>query len=205
MMPVKIKTVSFALISLLLSACAASVPDFSIKTEETAVGPAPPDKAQIVFMRTSFVAGAIPADIFVIEKGKMNYVGKLRMGYKLIHHTSPGKKEYMGHGTAADFMLANVEAGKTYFVIVRPNWGSGAMIPTPIRRDGTSDFHTGIDEFPKWLKKTRVTRMKSAEADRWFDANKQQFKVIYDKYWAKFETKNSAQMRARTLMPEDGE
>ena len=90
-------------------------------------------------------------------------------------------------------------------MIVRPNWGSGAMIPTPIKRDGTTNYHTGTDDFPNWLAKTKLTRMKSAEADKWFAENKAQFQPIYDKYWAMFQTKDSEQKQTRTLMPDDGE
>ena len=39
----------------------------------------------------------------------------------------------MAYGTAADFMLAELAPGKTYYSIVRPNWGTGGFAPTPIR------------------------------------------------------------------------
>lgn len=200
-----IKPVMLAMVALILNACAASVADFTINTEKTEVGPAPADKAQIVFLRVSFVAGAYPADIFEIEDGDLSYVGKVRMSRKLAHLTTPGKKVYMGHGAAADFMYAEVEAGKTYYVLIRPNWGSGAMIPTPIKRDGTTAYNTDSPEFQKWLDKTRVTEMKSAEADAWMSTNKAKFEEIYKRYWAKFETKSADQKRTRTLMLSDGE
>jgi len=203
-MKINAKLILLAMVALILNACAASVADFSINTERTEVGPAPADKAQIVFLRVSFVAGAYPADIFEIENGDLSYVGKVRMSRKLIHQTSPGKKVYMGHGLAADFMYAEVEAGKTYYVLIRPNWGSGAMIPTPIKRDGTTNYHTGMPEFQKWLDQTRVTEMKTAEANAWMEANKAQFEEIYNTYWAKFQSKSDEQKKTRTLMPSDG-
>ena len=69
-------------------------------------------------------------------------------------------------------------------------------IPTPIKRDGTTNYHTGTDDFPNWLAKTKLTRMKSAEADKWFAENKAQFQPIYDKYWAMFQTKDSEHKQA---------
>lgn len=155
-------------------------------------------------MRVSYVSGAIPADIFEIENGDLNYVGKLRVGRKLVHLTTPGKKVYMGNGLAADFMLAEVEAGKRYYVLLRPNWGTGAFAPTPIKRNGTTNYHTAKADFSKWLKNTKVTEMKSAEADAWLAANQEKFQQIYETYWAKFETKSAEQKRIRTLMPADG-
>ncbi len=110
----------------------------------------------------------------------------------------------MGNGLAADFMLAEVEAGKRYYVLLRPNWGTGAFAPTPIKRNGTTNYHTAKADFSKWLKNTKVTEMKSAEADAWLAANQEKFQQIYETYWAKFETKSAEQKRIRTLMPADG-
>lgn len=200
----KAKLILTAVAALLLSACATGVPDFSVATDRSEIDPTPADKAQIVFLRVSFFGGAIPADIFEIENGDLNYVGKLRVGRKLVHLTAPGKKVYMGHGLAADFMLAEVEAGKRYYVLLRPNWGTGAFVPTPIKRNGTTNYHTAKAEFSKWLEKTKVTEMKSDEADAWLAANQEKFQQIYETYWAKFETKSAEQKRIRTLMPADG-
>jgi len=166
--------------------------------------PAPPaGKAAIVFMRTSFVAGAINAEIIEIEDGQLSLVGGLPMGNKIVHITGPGEKVYMAYGTAADFMVANVEAGKTYFSIVRPNWGSGAFIPTPVRIDGSSDFNTDSPEFPKWRDETRLLE-KRADADAWFEQNRAKYQERYQRYWEKFQTKSADQVRERTIRPEDG-
>lgn len=201
----KFKIVLLAVAGLALNACAVSVPDFTIDSGQAEIGPAPADKAQIVFFRVSHVLGAISADIFEYENETLDYVGKVKMTKKIVHHTTPGKEVYMARGTASDFMFADVEAGKTYYVLLRPNWGSGAFIPTPIKRDGTTNYHSGTPEFPKWLKKTKMSEMKSAEAGAWYSARKDKFQLEYDKYWAKFETKSDEQKKTRTLMPSDGE
>lgn len=187
--------------TMLLGGCA--TPKLMNDAESQAIPQPAAGKAAIVFMRTSFVAGAISAEIIDIENGELSLVGGLPMGKKIVHFTDPGEKVYMAYGTAADFMIANVEAGKTYYSIVRPNWGSGAFIPTPVRTDGSSDFNTGIEEFQKWVDETDLL-VKRPDADAWFEQNRAKYQDRYERYWQKFETKTPAQIAERTLTPADG-
>jgi len=62
----------------------------------------------------------------------------------------------MAYGTAADFMLGDLTGGRTYYSIVRPNWGTGGMIPTPIRGDGTSEFNMKTSDFAGWVTATAM-------------------------------------------------
>src|SRR5262245_53630688 len=73
------------------------------------------DKVKVVFMRSSMVAGAIGCDLFEVVNGELRFIGQLPTGNKVVHETTPGRKVYMAYGTAADFMLADVSAGKTYY------------------------------------------------------------------------------------------
>jgi len=109
----------------------------------------------------------------------------------------------MAYGTAADFMVARVEKGKTYYSIVRPNWGSGAFIPTPVRTDGSTNYNTGIPDFQEWLNDTTLL-VKKPDAQQWFDKNREKYQDIYERYWAKFITKSEAQKQERTMTPADG-
>lgn len=161
------------------------------------------DKAVIVFMRSSIVASAIGAEIFEIKNGELELVGGLPNGSKIAHMTEPGEKVFMAYGTAADFMIAKVESGKTYYSIVRPNWGSGAFIPTPVRTDGTTAYNTSSPDFDKWFKGTKLL-VKKPNTDEWLAANKQKYEKIYQKYWKKFSTKTAEQKQQRTLIPSDG-
>jgi hypothetical protein len=145
--------------------------------------------ATIVFMRSSFVSGAIGAEVIEIDGDKMRFVGKLPNGTKIAHETSPGEKVYMIYGTAADFMIANVEAGKTYYVIARPNWGTGGFAPTPIRKTAPSKYNMQTVEFKEWKDDTELY-VKNADADPWFTEKQPKFKEIYDNYWSRFQTKN---------------
>ena len=168
------------------------------------ITPASKKKAKIVFMRTSFVAGAINAELFEIAKGKMKFIGSIPMGSKIVHETTPGKKVYMAYGTAADFMIADVRAGKTYYAVVRPNWGTGGFAPTPVRRDGTTDFNTDSPDFKDWVSGTELLEPIPADAKKWFKTEQKNILTVYKEYWKRFKTKSLNEKAQRTLMPKDG-
>src|SRR5689334_20911419 len=92
-----------------------------------------PGTAKVVFMRSSMVAAAIGCDLFEVVNGELKLIGQLPTGNKIVYETTPGKKVFMAYGTAADYMLAELAPGKTYYSVVRPNWGTGGFAPTPIR------------------------------------------------------------------------
>lgn len=166
--------------------------------------PAPDaEQATIVFMRHSSINGAIGADLFDIQGEALQFLGQLSSSSKIVYRTAPGKKVFMAYGSAADFMLADVVAGKTYYVIVRPNWGTGGFAPTPIRTDGSTDYNTASSDFQTWLKKTTRLELKP-EAQAWFEKNRKKFQEIYGVYWPRFNTKNADEMAQRTLRPTDG-
>jgi hypothetical protein len=156
-----------------------------------------------VFMRTSFVAGAIGAELFEAVDGKLNFIGALPMGKKVVYETTPGKKVFMAYGTAADFMLGDLTGGRIYYSIVRPNWGTGGMIPTPVRADGTSEFHTKTPDFAGWVTGTAMTAP-GPQAKDWFDKERPRYQEIYSRYWDTFQRKSPAEKAERTLNPGDG-
>ena len=168
------------------------------------ISPASKQKAKIVFMRTSFVAGAINAELFEIAKGKMKFIGSIPYGSKISYETTPGKKVFMANGIAADFMIADVRAGKTYYSLVRPNWGTGGFAPTPIRTDGTTDFNTNSPDFKEWVSGTELLEPIPADAKKWFKKEQKNVLATYKEYWKRFQTKNPNEKAERTLNPGDG-
>lgn len=195
------KTVLMVVLPLLLalSGCASNL----MKPSASETVTSSDDKATIVFMRTSFVASAVGVEMFEVTDGKLEFIGSLPKGNKLVRRTTPGKKVYMAYGTAADFMIADVRAGKTYYSIVRPNWGTGGFAPTPIRKSG-SEFNMKSPEFADWVKSTKQIEMKKKEAEEWFAKNKAKYEDIYKDYWNRFERKNANEKAERTMTPADG-
>jgi hypothetical protein len=186
---------------LLMSGCASNLmrPAPSEQVAAPAAG-----KAKVVFMRTSFVAGAIGCDLFEVVNGELQFIGQLPYGNKVAYETAPGDKLFMAYGTAADFMLAKLQAGKTYYSIVRPNWGTGGFAPTPIRHRSGSDEPTfDGQEFKDWNAGTKLLEP-TADAQAWFRDNKARLQQIYAEYWKRFQTKTEQEKHFRTLLPEDG-
>lgn len=197
------KLLSTFILVLFLAGCGGSSVLMKPSSNQS-ITPASKNKAKIVFMRSSFVAGAINAELFEVNKGELKFVGSIPNGSKISYETTPGKKVFMAYGTAADFMIANVKAGKTYYSIVRPNWGTGGFAPTPIRTDGSSDFNTSIPDFKSWVAGTELLEPIPAESKKWFAKEKDNIMVVYKKYWERFQTKSLDEQAQRTLNPRDG-
>jgi hypothetical protein len=160
--------------------------------------------AKIVFMRTSFVAGAIGCDLFDVVNGELRFIGQLPMGNKVVYETTPGDKVIMAYGTAADFMTAKLEAGKTYYAIVRPNWGTGGFYPTPIRKQSSVDPDQSSREFKDWLSSTKLIEPTEA-TDAWFKENRPKMQEIYKDYWGRFQRKTGPEKAERHMNPGDGQ
>jgi len=184
---------------LLLGGCAS---DVMVKAPVAEIKPPASGMAQIVFMRKSFVAGAIRADLFQVVNGQLKFIGVVANATKIAYQTPPGHKVFMAYGTAADFMEADVVAGKTYYVILRPNWGTGGFAPTPIRQKN-DEWSMQNPEFSSWLNDTDLV-VPNAKAPAYFNERKADFEKIYTKYWQRFQQKTPAEKQARTLHPQDG-
>lgn len=180
-----------------LSGCGASLMRDASTQETTRSNPR---NAKVVFMRSSMVGAAIGCELFEVVNGELKFIGQLPTGNKVAYETTPGKKVFMAYGTAADFMLADLAPGKTYYSIVRPNWGTGGFAPTPIRSSELNskevqDFRAG----------TKLIEADPKAAEAWLAENKQRLQGIYADYWARFERKNQQEKFERTLLPADGQ
>lgn len=187
-------------VSLLMSGCAAGL---MRPAASERVAPPPADKATVVFMRSSMVAGAIGCELFEVVNGELRFIGQLPTGNKVAYETTPGDKVFMAYGTAADFMLAKLAPGKTYYSIVRPNWGTGGFAPTPIRNASANEPTFESQEFRDWDSATKRLEP-NEEAQAWFRDNKARMQQIHAEYWRRFQTKTDQEKAYRTLMPEDG-
>jgi hypothetical protein len=188
----------------LLSALTGCATSLMTQVGSPEIRPPGPDKVKIVFMRTSFVSSAIGAEIFEVVDGQLNFIGALAKGTKIVHETTPGQKVFMAYGTAADFMLGNLSGGKIYYSIVRPNWGTGGMIPTPVKAYATNrEFTLTSPEFASWVADTKLYAP-NAEATGWFSREKPRYQGIYAEYWSRFQRKTPEEKAERTLEPQDG-
>ena len=192
-----IVTTAVILAFLGLSGCASMMRE----SQNQQLAGADDNRAKVVFMRSSFVAGAIGVELFDVTDGELKFIGQLPSGNKVVYDTTPGDKVFMAYGTAADFMTANLVGGKTYYSIVRPNWGTGGFAPTPIRKDGPSESMKS-KEFSDWMSGTKRIEP-TEEAGKWFIENKARYQAIYADYWARFQRKNDSEKAQRRLNADD--
>lgn len=76
-------------------------------------------KALVIFMRPSFYGGAIQATVFDDTK----YIATVSAGTHVAYQAEPGKHTFMVVSEAADFMDADLQAGKTYYSLVEARMG----------------------------------------------------------------------------------
>lgn len=92
------------------------------------------DETAIVFFRSAKSLGRkVQAPIIEAnEDGNLSYIAVINSRYKYLHRTTPGKHMYFigSIGDNSNKMLeANMEAGKTYYVDISPQFGGIAFVP----------------------------------------------------------------------------
>lgn len=193
----------FALLLLLLSGCA------STKMQVAAVqtlAPAASGKAQVVFLRSSFVGSAIQSSVYDVTSGTPVFIGILANNTKVRYLADPGRRTFMAVSEAADFMQAELAAGKTYYGIVTPRMGvwKARFSLKPIKKDPASEFSTASADFAKWLASTKMVE-NTVESEQWARDNSADVQEKYQEYWNKWQGKTPAEKEELTLHAGDGQ
>lgn len=92
-------------------------------TQPVALSQPQPDKATVVFLRTSMLGAAIQSSVFDVTDGDPKLIGIVSSSKKVAHLSPPGRHRFMSVGENADFLDADLDAGKTYHVRVSPRMG----------------------------------------------------------------------------------
>ncbi|MEW5248585.1 hypothetical protein [Microbulbifer discodermiae] len=193
---------TLAISAIWLAACAGN--PMTVSTNQVVTAPTT-DKAQIVFMRSSFLGSAINASLFEVKGDDNDFIGILANGTKVIHEVEPGEHLFMVVSEAADFMNANLEAGKTYYAMVTPRMGAwkARFSFQPIRNGQENQFNLQSKEFENWLNETKL--MENSEQSRlWAQGNANSVNKKRTAYLSKWLTKDEAEKARQTLQPEDG-
>jgi hypothetical protein len=147
----------------------------------------PPGKATVVFLRPSSFGGAIQASVYDTHAQDDTFIGIVSAGNKLAYAAEPGDHLFMVMAENADFMIAHLEAGKTYYVDVRarPGLWKARFSLLPIHHDPAAKYNTQSADFQQWLSKTEWVE-KGATADQWYRehaADVREKKLGYMKKW----------------------
>ncbi len=165
---------------------------------------APADKAQIVFLEPiNSIQGLFPVGIFEIEGDKRTLIATTGAHSKAAVLVAPGRHVFMANhsGMIAHFLDANVEAGKTYYVLLRFIYGQGFQL-RPIRPTGSSDYSVSNKKFPAWISKTTFVE-KTVDSDAFFEKNNAAVIKTQTDGWAKWLAKTQEERDELTLNPQD--
>jgi len=189
---------STLIIAFFFSGCAGTVKNMRpFEGDPTTIVPES-GKAMIVFMRPSTLGFAIQSSVFRVTEGIPDTVGIVAAKAKVVYHVDPGEHLFMVVGESADFMSAEVEAGKTYYTLVTPRMGAwkARFSLEPIARPDQD--RTELDGWLgacDWVEKSPAT-------DIWAAENTVNIRDKQTRYYKKWMEKDEAD-RPR-LTPEDG-
>jgi hypothetical protein len=104
-----------AVLGLVLTGCVSlrgmrEVPSNAVQLAPTA------DQATIVFLRPA--RAGTTTSLFELRGSEQRFIGLLVTDTRLVYRTAPGRTRFMVIGLSADFLDAELEAGKTYQVAV---------------------------------------------------------------------------------------
>jgi len=155
------------------------------------------NEAVVVFMRPSTFAYAIQSSVFDVTTEENQLVGIVSAKKKVAYRANPGKYMFMVVGESADFMQAELEAGKTYYATVNPRMGAWKA------RFSLGAVHQNIDQarLNEWRKD--CSWVETTEATyQWAEQNAPSIQSKRDAYIEKWHSKPDSDKP--TLYPEDG-
>ncbi len=181
-MSLKIRLTCLVLMPLFLASCAGTS---YMRTTETQLKPTK-DKALVRFMRLAGIIGSALADnITDGEKVLGNLVPRSQFDY----HADPGKHLFIrSRAQYKSFLEADLEAGKTYYVIAGLNL-------IPVNRESKL-----WDKVLKYEKTLKILEPDTAAIQKWEEVNRHKIKKIISGYETVWKTKKEWPK----LSPEDG-
>ena len=162
-------------------------------------------KALVVFLRPSAYGGGVSSTVYEAPDDGTTFLGAVESGDKLGVQMEPGDHRLMVIGENADFLDARLEAGKTYYVLVKVRMGAwkARFSLTPIHNDAAAQVNLQGADFKEWNGKTSFVE-KSPEADKWFEANQASVEKKKAKYLEKWNRMLPVDRAVLVLHPQDG-
>lgn len=188
--------------TLLLAGCASNPMD---PVADQTIPAAAPDKAQVVFMRDAYTGKAIVSSLYDVTDGKTHFIGVMANGTKIAYPTTPGKHTFMVVSEAADFMEADLVAGKTYYALVTPRMGlwKARFSLWPISNDPEAAHSLKSKNFKGWVEDTDLVT-NSPKSLAWYERVKASIEKKRAEYWPVWQEKSADAVAERTLKPSDG-
>ncbi|AWL11700.1 hypothetical protein HMF8227_01219 [Saliniradius amylolyticus] len=160
--------------------------------------------AQVVFVRSAFVAQAIQASVFDVTNGEPEFIGIVSDETQVKYDTEGGERMFMVVGESADFLKAELKEGKTYYSIVTPRMGfwKARFSLHPVRNDDSAKFSYDNERVQKMMKNAEFVEV-TPEAEKWATNNMPDIKQKYAEYLPAWKSKDVSQRQEATLRAED--
>jgi len=190
---VKIKLLIVYIFSTLLFGCAS--PNMRLSQLSTDEIKPNANKALVNFIRPSKKGFAINAAVYDGDK----LIGFVPYGQRLPYLASPGEHTFMVISESADFMKADLLAGKTYYAKVVPRMGlwRARFSLLPVSR---ADLESS--KVQKFIKESRLIKNKE-DANKWDKKNRNSVLKKQKAYFSKWQKK--AENKRPYLRAEDGQ
>jgi hypothetical protein len=177
-----------ALLPQLCGGCAGPIKNMrAVPASEAAPTPAA-GKALVVFLRPSKVGSMFQSSVFHMKGESPELVGIVASMAKVAYQAEPGEHLFMVVGQSADFMSADLQAGKTYYALVTPRMG---VIEARYSLKPVRATELGPTEFEKWLAECRWVAL-TPESSQWAGENQVDIVSKHDKYYPEWMTKSEA-------------
>jgi hypothetical protein len=198
-----------ALVALLLlvspAVLARHEPELMAPATDRAPKPAA-DTALVVFLRPRFFGGEGGwATVFDAPDTDTTFLGAVEYRHKLAVQLAPGRHRLMVIGESADFLDAELEAGKTYYVAVKvhPGWRDARFTLVPVHNDPAAKYCVQCAGFREWNSTTTFQEMSPA-AQSWYAQNQARIEALKAEYLPKWNAKPPEDRAERLLEARDG-
>ena len=198
------QSLRWGLALLLLASLGGCQSSMMVKAGGTEPMPAP-GKALVVFLRPSSFGGAIQSSVYDTHEGEDTFIGIVSTKTKVAYQAEPGDHLFMVVAENADFMIAHLDAGKTYYALVSPRMGmwKARFSLLPIHNTADAKYSLRSTNFQEWTQATGWVRT-TPEAVQWYRdhaANIHEKKLDYMRKW---DAADAAQKAELTLVRGDG-
>lgn len=162
-------------------------------------------KALVVFFRASGYGAAIASSVYDAPDTGTTFHGIVRYKEKVAVQMAPGQHRFMVIAENADFVDADLVAGKTYYVLISPRMGmwKARFSLFPIHDTSDDEYNVQSADFKEWMDKTHFVEI-GPEATAWYESNRDSIerkKADYLQKWNRMLPKDRAEL---VLHPQDG-
>ena len=162
-------------------------------------------KALVVFMRPSMLGGAIQSSVYDTHQGDNDFIGIVSTKNKIAYQANPGEHLFMVIAENADFMIAHLDAGKTYYALIspRPGFWKARFSLLPIHNRADAKYSLKSKDFQKWMLETSWVKVTPA-ALQWYQQHKASILQKQNEYMLKWNQAPPQQHQQLTLSASDG-